>query len=64
MRSVKADTLSGTTATVVSDLDQQAAAVIDLGRAAVATGTERRRQFLVTLSWSNGWKVKDIQVVT
>jgi hypothetical protein len=64
VRSVKADTLNATTATVVSDVDQQAATVVDPGGAAVATATERRPQFLVTLTWSSGWKVTDIQVVT
>jgi hypothetical protein len=64
VRSVKADTLNGTTATVVSDVDQQAATVVDPGGMAVATATERRPQFLVTLTWSSGWKVTDIQVVT
>lgn len=64
LKSVKADTLSGDTATVISTIEQQAAAVVDRRGATVGTATKRSPTFLVTLEWSGIWKVKDIQAVT
>ncbi len=64
VKSVKADTLKGSTATVLSVIDQQAAGVVDPSGNTVATATPRQPQFLVTLTWGTGWKVTDIQIVT
>lgn len=64
VKGVQADTLDGTSATVLSTVDQQAARVVDGRGTAVATATARQPRFLVTLAWDAGWKVSDIQVVT
>jgi hypothetical protein len=61
VKSVKADTLKGNTATVLSTIDQQPAGVVDQDGGTVATAAPRQAQFLVTLTWTNGWKVSDIQ---
>jgi hypothetical protein len=65
VKSVKTDTLKGSTATVLSPVTQQAAAVADSSNKTLAVATEQDQEFLVTLMWNNnGWKVSDIQVVT
>ncbi len=63
VKGIKSDTLTGNTATVLTDIGQQAAGVVDPNGKTVATATQREFQLLVTVMWNNGWKVSDIQIV-
>ena len=64
VKGIKSDTLTGNTATVLSDINQQGASVVDGSGKTAASAPQKEFQFLVTLAWvNNGWRVSDIQVV-
>lgn len=64
VKGIKSDTLSGNAATVLSDINQQGASVVDGTGKTSGSAPQKEFQFLVTLAWNNGWKVGDIQIVT
>ena len=63
VKGIKSNTLTGNTATVLSDINQQGASVVDGSGKTAGSAPQKEFQFLVTLAWNNGWKVSDIQVV-
>ena len=65
VKGIKSDSLTGNTATVLSDINQQGASVVDGSGKTAGSAPQKEFQFRVTLAWvNNGWKVGDIQVVT
>lgn len=60
---ITADTLKGESATVLAEVAQQAARVVDANDATVATATPRDSKFLVSLTFDQGWKVSNIEIV-
>ena len=65
VKGIKSNTLTGNTATVLTDISQQGASVVDQSSKTLGSATQREFQFLVTLTWvNNGWKVSDIQTAS
>jgi hypothetical protein len=60
---ITADTLKGDASTVLAEVNQQAARVVDANGATVATATPRESTFLVTLTFDQGWRVSNIEIV-
>jgi hypothetical protein len=55
------DNLKGETATVIVEVAQQAAAVVDAQGTPAATSTARQVRFFVTLTYGDGWKIANIE---
>jgi hypothetical protein len=55
------DTLKGETATVIVEVAQQAAPVVDAQGTPAATSTARQVRFFVTLAFADGWKIANIE---
>lgn len=55
------DTLKGDTATVIVEVAQQAAPVVDAQGTPAATSTARQVRFFVTLGFADGWKIANIE---
>ncbi len=55
------DTLKGETATVIVEVAQQAASVVDAQGTPAATSTARQVRFFVTLEFADGWKIANIE---
>lgn len=58
------DTLKGDTATVLAEVAQQAAPVVDAKGTPAATSTARQVRFFVTLQFTDGWKIANIETTT
>ena len=61
---ITADTLKDDSATVITEVNQQAAPVVDANGTIVATATQRDSKFLVSLTFDQGWKISNIEIIT
>jgi hypothetical protein len=55
------DSIKGDTATVIVEVAQQAAPVVDAQGTPAATSTPRQVRFFITLTFTDGWKIANIE---
>ena len=49
---------------MITEVNQQAAPVVDANGTIVATATQRDSKFLVSLTFDQGWKISNIEIIT